>query len=185
MDNLEKQNFGQDSYQTGSTQPPKKRGGLIAILLVAVILLAGLSSILGLMNIHLFRMLQAEKGIPVSFERNITDETAGAVSGAEQNAPGASALGMTVGNISELDQRYYQLPAGALINQVDAYGCAAKAGLAAGDIILSFNGVQVQTAEELEQILGACAAGDSVKVRFYRYRAEKTMETTVTLEAEG
>ena len=61
MENLENQNVEQDSYKTGSTKPPKNRGGLVAGLLVAVILLAGVCSILGLMNVQLFRMLQAEK----------------------------------------------------------------------------------------------------------------------------
>ena len=40
--------WNQDTYRTGSTRPPKKRWGLIAVLLTLVILLAGLSTILGL-----------------------------------------------------------------------------------------------------------------------------------------
>ena len=46
-----------DTYQTGSTKPPKSRSGLVAVLLIAVIFLAGLTSILGIMNIHLFSAL--------------------------------------------------------------------------------------------------------------------------------
>lgn len=185
MDNWDNQNIEQDSYKTGSTMPPKNRGGLVAGLLVAVILLAGVSSILGLMNIQLFHMLQAEKGSPVSFEENMPTETKGVAPGADQDAFGELALGLTVDSISELDQRYYHLPAGVLITEVDMRGCAAKAGLAAGDIILSFNGVEVQTAEELEQALDACQVGDRIKVEFYRYKTKQMMETVVVLEAEG
>ena len=49
-----------NTYQTGSTQPPKSRGGLIAFLLVLVILLLGAATILGLMNVHLFRQINEE-----------------------------------------------------------------------------------------------------------------------------
>lgn len=42
-----------DYYKTGSTQPPKSHGGLIAFLLILVIFLGGISSALGLLNIQL------------------------------------------------------------------------------------------------------------------------------------
>ena len=44
---MEQNNFfhPQDSYETGSTRPPKSRGGLIALLLVVMILLFGISSL--------------------------------------------------------------------------------------------------------------------------------------------
>ena len=46
------------TYQTGSTQPPKSRGGLIAFLLVTVIVLLGAVTLLGGMNFKLFRQLR-------------------------------------------------------------------------------------------------------------------------------
>jgi serine protease Do len=49
--------WDQGVYRTGSTQPPKNHGGIIAILLIAVILLSGVVSVLGVMNIRLFRQL--------------------------------------------------------------------------------------------------------------------------------
>ena len=52
----------QSTYQTGSTKPPKKRSGLIAVLLITVIFLAGLSSILGVMNVRLFSTLNQNGG---------------------------------------------------------------------------------------------------------------------------
>ena len=44
-------------YGTGRTQPPKSHGGLIAVLLVAVIFLGGLVSVLGILNVKLFNEL--------------------------------------------------------------------------------------------------------------------------------
>ena len=45
------------TYQTGSTNPPKNHGGIVAFLLALVIFLCGISTALGLMNIRLFREL--------------------------------------------------------------------------------------------------------------------------------
>ena len=62
--------WNQDTYRTGSTRPPKKRWGLIALLLTLVILLAGLSTILGLANIRLLgRLSESEIGetLPIHF----------------------------------------------------------------------------------------------------------------------
>ena len=44
-------------YGTGRTQPPKNHGGLIAVLLVVVIFLGGLVSVLGILNVKLFKEL--------------------------------------------------------------------------------------------------------------------------------
>jgi len=45
----------QSYYQTGSTRPPKNRQGFLAVALVVVIFLGGILSVLGFLNIHLFR----------------------------------------------------------------------------------------------------------------------------------
>ena len=44
-------------YGTGSTQPPKSRGGLIAVLLIAVIFLTGIVTVLGILNVRLVKQL--------------------------------------------------------------------------------------------------------------------------------
>ena len=52
-DTPEQDPWNQDTYRTGSTRPPKSRGGLIALLLVLVILLYGITTILSVVNIRL------------------------------------------------------------------------------------------------------------------------------------
>lgn len=182
MENLENQNVEQDSYKTGSTKPPKSRGGLAAGLLVAVILLAGVSSILGVMNIQLFRMLEekTEQAFSVA-----PTQKASVPFNAAQDVFGTPKLGVTVESISELDQRYFHLPVGVMVTQLDPRGCAGKAGIAAGDMILSVSGISVETAEALEQALQNYQAGESVEVEFYRYRTKQWQKVTVILEAEG
>jgi len=182
MDNFDNQNIEQDSYKTGSTKPPKKRGGLVAGLLIAVILLAGVSSILGVMNIQLFRMLQADREASVSFSGNMPTEAKNTTPEAVQDDASKTILGLTAENISELDRRYYHLPGGVLICALEEQGCAAKAGLAVGDIILSTNGEEIRSVQDLEQVLHSCKAGDRVEVVFYRCSTEKQLETTVIYE---
>ena len=64
----------QDSYETGSTKPPKNRGGLITLLLIAVIFLGGIASVLGVMNVKLFRQLnQSDPSDMTFFETQATD----------------------------------------------------------------------------------------------------------------
>ena len=64
-------------YGTGRTQPPKNRGGAVTVLLILVIFLSGLVTVLGIMNIRMFRQLNAApeaQTVPsISFD---SDETA-------------------------------------------------------------------------------------------------------------
>ena len=54
----DKNPWDQGIYETGRTRPPKSYGGLIAILLVVVILLSGVISVLGILNVRLFAQLK-------------------------------------------------------------------------------------------------------------------------------
>ena len=46
------------SWQTGSTRPPKDRGGTMALLLILIIFLCGIITVLGILNVRLFTQLQ-------------------------------------------------------------------------------------------------------------------------------
>ena len=59
--NENNQPWEQDSYRTGSTHPPKSHSGIIAVLLAAVILLSGVITAMGMMNIKLFSQLNQEQ----------------------------------------------------------------------------------------------------------------------------
>lgn len=69
--------WDQGVYRTGSTEPPKNHRGLIAVLFVSVILLCGVVSILGVMNIRLFQQVkspQLDQSLPIVFS-NDTEST--------------------------------------------------------------------------------------------------------------
>ena len=67
------QNPDDTFYQTGRTRPPKSFGGLIAILLVAVIFLGGIASAMGILNIKLSRQMTAGGKSSVSFSEGEAD----------------------------------------------------------------------------------------------------------------
>ena len=62
-------------WQTGSTQPPKNRGGLMALLLILIIFLCGIITVLGILNIRLFQRLQTqqENELSISFTTGATE----------------------------------------------------------------------------------------------------------------
>ena len=83
------------TYQTGSTRPPKSRGGLIAFLLVLVILLFGAVTILGAINVKLFKQLR---------NGGEADSILGlSISGSETEATIATGIRSTVPAATEAD----------------------------------------------------------------------------------
>ena len=59
--------FDDGVYGTGCTEPPKSHRAVIAILLVAVIFLGGISTALSVLNIRLFQQLNEQKADTVAF----------------------------------------------------------------------------------------------------------------------
>ena len=82
-----------------------------------------------------------------------------------------------------VDTRY--TGAGALITSegvgITPGGPAAKAGLRAGDVILEFDGSEVENSDELIVMIRSKNVGDKVKIKYKR--GNLTKEVTVTLAA--
>lgn len=71
------------------------------------------------------------------------------------------------------------LQGGIFLVKVVAGSPAAKAGLRAGDIILSFNGSKVSSAVDLRTKLAECKVGDQVAVEYIRNGIKRTMNVTL------
>lgn len=138
--------FDQDTYQTGSTQPPKSHKGLLAFLLALVIFLCGVSTALGLMNIRLLDSLKQteEETSPVAFSGTQNGDTSEAVS---------FPLGFSGQEIPELWCLYQALPQGIYITDVAENSDAAKKGVLPGDILLTVDGETVMTPDQLSALL--------------------------------
>ncbi len=158
-------------YQTGSVTPPKKHSGLIAFLLVLVIFLSGISTGLGLMNIHLFRQLSA----------SVTEDETGAVVFSDSQALESSptnadlvpfSLGFTGQGVPDFWRHYYDLPQGIYITEVEPSGAACNGGLLPGDVLISLEGILVPNTQQLTATLELYESGDPLSARVFRAGTE-------------
>ncbi len=82
----------ESSWQTGSTNPPKSRSGIVAILLVLVIFLSGIVTVLGVLNVKLFQQLkqqEKEEDLAISYNAELPSETGETLPAETQPVPTA------------------------------------------------------------------------------------------------
>jgi len=68
---------------------------------------------------------------------------------------------------------------GALVAELQVNSPAAKAGIEAGDVMLSVNGSSLKDARDLAKKIGGMAPGSSVKIGLLRKGSEKTVSLTL------
>ncbi len=93
---------------------------------------------------------------------------------------GQAYLGVTVETLDSQTASYYSLPVGPRVAAVNPGSCAEKAGITVGDIILRFNGIDVENNTALLSALKKVQAGDTVNVTLFRAGAD--LEVSVTLD---
>jgi len=174
----EQELWEQNTYQTGSTCPPKNYRTVIAVLLAAVIFLGGIVSALGLMNIRLFRQLQEEKQ-PEAAAFRFSQEDATRSTSAFDGAPQWPALGLSGQDVSPFYRLYYRIPQGLYVTYVVPGSNAAVSGIQPGDILLAMDGVRVMGAENLNTLLRSHTPGEAVSLLLYRNGQQFT--NTLTL----
>ena len=149
-----------DSYETGSTKPPKNRGGLLCVLLVAVVLLGGITSALGIMNIRLFHQLNddGEQSASVSFQEETVESTDPSQSAATiPTAPSADVqvdirpAPDGVDNVPQAGGLSYQQIYEKAIDSVVSITCRMANGTSTGTgVVLSADGYLVTNAHVVE-----------------------------------
>lgn len=94
---------------------------------------------------------------------------------------GGSAVGIEVRDVDEADVKREKLPAsmGAVVEDVRSDGAAAKAGMRAGDVIVSFDGERVRSAKHFERLVSETPAGRTVDVAAMRAGAKVNLKLTV------
>lgn len=149
-------------YGTGPTDPPKSRGGLLALLLILIIFLCGIITVLGVLNVKLFHKLQNQKenDLPICFTTAETEpvqtspiptvETLPAdnpdASLDLQQAPAGISNIPTEGGIS-LQDIYSQN-----IDSVVSITCTLSGGISSGTgVIFSESGYVVTNAHVIEE----------------------------------
>lgn len=81
---------------------------------------------------------------------------------------GKSIIGISGQDVSESESKYYDIPRGVLVLQINKDCSAAKAGLKRGDIITHFNGKEIKSITELNNAKGTLRPGTEVTVNVYR-----------------
>ena len=88
-------------------------------------------------------------------------------------------LGIQIRDLTAEASGYYGLPVGPRVEIVEEGSCAEKAGVQVGDIITNFNGVAVESRNDLSAQLKKVNAGDTVEMVVYRSGEEVTLSVTL------
>ena len=164
------------TWQTGRTDPPKARSGIIALLLVLVILLCGISTALSIMNFKLYWQLNIQETTPqVAFSRS-DDPTQPTEAPHETDLTLQIPLGISGTIIPQVYQRYYHLPSGLYVTQVNTSSQAFTKGIVVGDIITQINDVLIEDALVLGVFAQTVTTGDPVELTLYRNGSLHTIE---------
>ena len=157
-------------YRTGRTEPAKHHRGIIAFLLICVIFLCGVVSVLGMMNIRLFRKLQkANTHTPLSFAQ-------GDITPVQPEGDYLTVGGITVQEMPEMYSDVYDLPKGLYV--VDA---PENGPILPGDVLVGFDRSAVGSLAVLNALQDACKAGQKIDMTFFRQNADYFTHT-VTLD---
>ena len=70
-------------------------------------------------------------------------------------------------------------PRGALVSSVDDGSPAAKAGLQSGDVILKFNGHDIDRSSELPALVGSTSPGTKASIEVWRKGGTRTLDISV------
>lgn len=96
-----------------------------------------------------------------------------------------AALCLTGCTVSDFDHRFYDLPYGVLVTQVEDAGCAEAAGIRIGDVITAVDGTEICSIDDLKQHISGYQAGQRIQITFYRPQDGKTVtEALILSEAE-
>ncbi len=113
--------------------------------------------------------------IPVSVVRNVVDQLKA------QGRVTRGWLGVTIQDVDKNLAESFGLkrPRGALLVQVAEDGPAARAGLEAGDIIITFDGNDIPASADLPHVVGLVAPDTVVPVEIVRDKKRKKMQVKV------
>ncbi len=93
-------------------------------------------------------------------------------------------LGITYLPVAPGVAAYYGLgvDSGALVTEVTPHSSADKAGVKVGDVILTFNGVEVEETVPLLKMMRTCSAGSRIALEIWREKNVRIIELVHTNE---
>ena len=97
---------------------------------------------------------------------------------------GRPTLGIKGESVSIFYQRYYLMPAGIFITELDPASDAARKGIQTDDILCGINGMRITSMDDLNTVLYGCQVGDMVEVIIYRSGRQYLVDLTLS-ESKG
>jgi len=90
-------------------------------------------------------------------------------------------LGVSLYTVDQFAVLRYRLGVdkGALVTEIAPGSPAAKAGLKVGDVIVTFNGKEVTSADDVVRAIHATTIGKPVEITYWRGKAQATTEATL------
>ena len=151
-------------YGTGPTDPPKNNGALVALMLILIIFLCGIVTMLGLMNIRLFRELKTDKKqqeLAISFTTEPTEEMTEQMVPAQEPAAAVSSAPNATMNLQAAPKGIDNIPQNGGMSLQDIYTqnipsvasitCQSSHSASSGTgVILSADGYIVTNAHVVE-----------------------------------
>lgn len=91
---------------------------------------------------------------------------------------GSNPLGVSVSSLSDQLRDYFGVKSGVLVNSVEADSAAAKAGVKAGDVIVSIDGSEVGGAGDIRSEMRDVEPGEAFTLDIVRDRKPMTLKGT-------
>ena len=99
----------------------------------------------------------------------------------KQGVIGGTSVGVDVRDVDEADVKREKLPGsmGAVVEDVRSDSAAARAGMKAGDVIVSFDGERVRSARHFERLVSETPGGRTVDASVMRDGSRVNLKVTV------
>ena len=99
----------------------------------------------------------------------------------KQAVIGGTSVGVDVRDVDEADVKREKLPGtmGAVVEDVQSDSAAAKAGMKAGDVVVSFDGERVRSARHFERLVNETPGGRTVDASVMRDGSRVNLKVTV------
>ncbi|HIT88797.1 MAG TPA: trypsin-like peptidase domain-containing protein [Candidatus Merdenecus merdavium] len=117
--------------------------------------------------------------IPISTAQPIIDDLMNRNSLTQVKEKGY--LGISGVQVTEDISNTYDLPLGLFINQVEEGSPADLAGLKKGDVLVAFDGREIDSMETLQSIISYYKASEEVEVTLYVYEDNEYIEQNITV----
>lgn len=91
-------------------------------------------------------------------------------------------IGVIIGDLDPERAKFFNVPAntkGALVSQVDPNSPGGKAGLKVGDVVVSFNGQKITSANQLQLLTGGTAPNTTVTLGILRNGQSMNLKVTL------